>query len=154
MFSLVSVCSQEEGSPCDHYPWCIGPHCRALPRHQTIRNGSTPSPWTSYMWPPASDIWWPSLEICSNLLIWGLPPLTIPSIWWPKLKWAVRIILEYFLVNVGNSPVPYGATLNLTMDYFNSLVVVGGTADGGWCQLNHLAHCSFPVGWWIFLWCQ
>ena len=28
MFSLLSVCSWG-GSPCDHYPWCIRPHCTA-----------------------------------------------------------------------------------------------------------------------------
>ena len=30
MFSVVSDCPQE-GSPCDHYLWCIGPHHTASP---------------------------------------------------------------------------------------------------------------------------
>ena len=45
------------GSSCEHYPWCIGPHCTG---------------------PPASDFWWPRLETCSNLLTWG-PPLVLTS---------------------------------------------------------------------------
>ena len=38
--------------------------------------------WTPpYSDPPCSDIWWPSLETCSNLFTWGsLPPCT--DIWW------------------------------------------------------------------------
>ena len=57
---------------CDHYPRHIGlhhtwnppPSCRAPP-HQ-------------YRTPPAaSDIWWPRLENCSNLLTWGPLSLTV-----------------------------------------------------------------------------
>ena len=43
--------------------------------------------WTSLYspqtWPHATDIWWPSLETCSNTFTWGLPTST--DIWWsPK----------------------------------------------------------------------
>ena len=63
------VCS-EGGSPCEHYPWCAEPHCKApLPtRHGTL---------------PVSDIWSPSPKTCSNLFIrphWtGLAPLVLTS---------------------------------------------------------------------------
>ena len=44
MFSVVCVCHSAYplGSPCDHYPWCLGPHCA----------GPSP-PWTSVVGPPA-----------------------------------------------------------------------------------------------------
>ena len=56
--------------PCDNYPWRIGPHCTALP---------SPKPWPTQtqdfivQGPPASDIWWQSLETCSNLYNSGHP---------------------------------------------------------------------------------
>ena len=63
----VSLCVQRGREvPCDHYPRCIGPHHLGTP--------SLTGP-HSYMAPafPASDIWWPRLETCSNLFTWGLP---------------------------------------------------------------------------------
>ena len=40
IFSYVFACQSvsPQGSPCDHYPWCIGPHCTGSP---------PPPPWTS-----------------------------------------------------------------------------------------------------------
>ena len=60
MFSQAFVCSQGGGSsPCDHYLWCIGPHC------------TYPSPTT--------DIWQSSVETCSNLFTWGPTPPHSPT---------------------------------------------------------------------------
>ena len=78
MFSLVSVClSVHEGSPCDHYPWCIGPFCTAPP--PTTRWTSDLGPLLDpsapqvtwhlvvitgdllklvHLWTPRSDMWW------------------------------------------------------------------------------------------------
>ena len=105
------------GSPFDHYPWCIGPHCAAPPpRHKTwgppipvlppqdMRPGNpshTPTPSS-----PTSDIWWPLLETCSNLYIrphcTATPPPreTTGSCLrnYGQRKRAVRILLECFLV--------------------------------------------------------
>ena len=116
MFSVVSVfqavCPQRV--LCDHYPWCIGPHCRGIPLVQAQlplqtwdlrppRPGLVPF----RMWdmgppsptPPASEIWWLSPETCSNLFTWGLPT---PHQYWHLVtteagmvgKRAVCILLE------------------------------------------------------------
>ena len=39
--------------------------------------------------PPASDIWWPSLETCSNLFTWGppLPPVLTSGGHWSTHGW-------------------------------------------------------------------
>ena len=59
-------------------PWLpldIGPHFTGTPPAQTP--GLDPT----IQWLPASDIWWPSLETCSNLFTWwSFPPSTY--IWW------------------------------------------------------------------------
>ena len=53
---------------------------------------------------PASDIWWPRLETCSNWFTWGphcTGPPTSADIWWLVTavgKQAVRILLQCFLV--------------------------------------------------------
>ena len=50
--------------------------------------------------PPVSDIWWPSMETCSNLFILG-SPTSVHILWWSTYslrKQAVRILLECFLV--------------------------------------------------------
>ena len=62
MFSQESVCPSfcSGGSPCDHYPWCIRPHCISPPS----RHGDTPS--TTL---PLPNIVWPSLGTCSNRFI-------------------------------------------------------------------------------------
>ena len=49
--------------------------------HDTFGHGYHP-PDTRYgnlPHPTASDIWWPSLETCSNLFIWGPPPPVLTS---------------------------------------------------------------------------
>ena len=71
MFSVVSVRHSVNGGGLpiyDHCPWCIGPHY-AGPSIPDINHVTSPQ-----TWPPACDIWWPSLETCSNLFIWGPPP--------------------------------------------------------------------------------
>ena len=85
MLSFVSVHQSvipgREGGgqwKCDYSSWCTGPHCTGLaPYPPDIRHG-TPSP-------PASYIWWPFLETCSNLFTWGSPPHT--HIWGPPIGW-------------------------------------------------------------------
>ena len=107
---FTSVCLLKWGSICTHYLWCIGRHCTgppALPlRHQTIRYGTAwpwhpgHQTWDHGPWLPANDIWWPSLENCSNLFIWG------PH-WYGHLAAQVRtvgkraacILLKCLLVN-------------------------------------------------------
>ena len=65
IFSVMCLCLFTRGFPCDHYPWCIGPHCTGL-----LQPGSW-SPRTSDMGPSASDIYWPLLQTCSNLITSG-----------------------------------------------------------------------------------
>ena len=89
MFSQVSLChSVNRGFPCDHYPWCIGPHCTwspcPVPQHGTslYRDPTSSRHGTSlYRNPSPSDILWPSLEICSNLFTSGPPGFTSADIW-------------------------------------------------------------------------
>ena len=65
-------------SPCVRYPWCIGLHCAGFPCSGPIIDMEPP--WLQprprhRTWDPsASEIWWPSLETCSNLFTWGPPP--------------------------------------------------------------------------------
>ena len=84
MFSVMTVilftgdCKRVQ---CQHYPWCIGPHCTGFPfpsPFQTVAMGIClgPSPTSSRhgTWESSdSDIWWPSQESISNLFTWGLP---------------------------------------------------------------------------------
>ena len=94
MFSQVSVILLKRGFSCDHYPWCIGPHCTDPPAPGLAL--STSSHGTSlckdplalgpsldmaphYTGPATSDIWWPSLETCSNLFISELRTLFCPT---------------------------------------------------------------------------
>ena len=54
------------GVPCDHYPWCIAPHCTDA--------------WTcdlNVQAPPTSDNWWPSPENCSNFRIYYPSPFPL-----------------------------------------------------------------------------
>ena len=70
-----------------------------------VRYPSPPDirPGTNYPLPPATDIWYSTLETCSNLFNWGTPPL---QEWFlvaateasTVCKRAVRILLECFLV--------------------------------------------------------
>ena len=82
-----------EDVPCDHYPWCTGPHCRGTPLgmgHETLP------------YPLTSDIWWPSLETCSNVFTSGLllphqcRHLVVKHIW--SVQEVVCILVECFLV--------------------------------------------------------
>ena len=68
-------------------------------RHQTW--GPSPLPWISALGPPTSNIWWWSLETCSNLFT-GEPPwywhlVTLET--WRFDRQLVSILLEYLLVN-------------------------------------------------------
>ena len=58
---------------------------------------SPPHPWTwdLSVQSSASDIWWPALEICSNIHL--MTPIST-YIWWQAGKQAVCILLEWFLV--------------------------------------------------------
>ena len=61
-FVCLPFCSGGRGSPCDHYPWCIG----------------TWVPDMGLLTLTSTEIWWSSLETCSNLFIWGpTPPLQL-----------------------------------------------------------------------------
>ena len=84
-FVCLSVILSTEG--CNHYPWCIGPHCTGSPT--PTPQGMGPHciglpPWFPWTWDltvmnlsSVSDILWTSLEICSNLFT-SLPQ----TIWW------------------------------------------------------------------------
>ena len=95
---------------CD--PWCIAPHCTAPPPTPApafppnMGHGDPlhlPQPWPQ---PPASDIWWPSLETSSSLFIGPHCTAPSPHHYWHLVatnehtvdKRAVRILLECFLV--------------------------------------------------------
>ena len=82
--NFQSCLSVHRGSPCGHYPWCIGPHSKPPPAlvlilipppdiwHWTplALSSSRHGTWGPlYAGPSASDIWRPLLEICSNLFI-------------------------------------------------------------------------------------
>ena len=67
MFSVVSIrqsfCPQGEGSPCDHYPWYIGPHCTEVHLPEMGPHCTGPRS-------PATDIWcgnhhWRPVQTCS-----------------------------------------------------------------------------------------
>ena len=104
MFSAsvcLSFCSGRGGVPFDHYLWCIGSHYTGTcsPRHV-----QTCSTWTSLYRhlplpyrapPPASDIWWPRLETCSNLFTSFYQYSQLVT---GRDKQAVRILLGCFAV--------------------------------------------------------
>ena len=71
------------GSLCNHYPWCIGPHCTtpSQPSQAPPPKISHHQIWDPLASPPTGDIWWPSLETCSNVFIWGRPQPTSTDIW-------------------------------------------------------------------------
>ena len=96
---FIHVChSVHRGSPCDHYPWCIGPQHKGtlalalalatlwrwdlIVQDSSIQTPQLPWPGTSmYREPHVNDIWCPVLEICSNLFTWASLP-TGTGIWW------------------------------------------------------------------------
>ena len=106
VFSRVglSVC---RGVPCDHYPWCIKPHFIGLPPPDMDVTGQGP---------PGSDVWWPSLETCSNLFTSG--PSTHVDIW--------RILKHILLAQVGGTH-PSGMLSWLMQWYYRSHL----------CNLHH-----------------
>ena len=85
--------------------------CLSVPRGSLYWTSWDPSPsfrtW-DFMEPPASDIWWSKLEICSNLFNWGAPPtqkLKYGGYWsstyavgYSQCQRAVRILLECTVV--------------------------------------------------------
>ena len=73
--------SQYSPPPQKDLPLDMGPHCT-----ETFS---------------ARDIWWPSLETCSNLFTSGAPPPHCST--WGQSKWVVRILLECFLVITSSS---------------------------------------------------
>ena len=69
-------------------------------RHGISRPTQLPQTCDLLALPPVSDIWWPSMETCSNLFILG-SPTSVHILWWSTYslrKQAVRILLECFLV--------------------------------------------------------
>ena len=58
--------------------------------------------------PPTSDIWWPSLETCSNLFTSGLPP-TSAYIWWP-LKYVRSALVSRRYASYWNAFLFYSVT--------------------------------------------
>ena len=75
MFSYVSVSLSTRRSPCDHWAWCLGPHCTGTLSSSDTRPGlPPPAPrHQTLACPLATDIWY-TLETCSNLFTWGTPP--------------------------------------------------------------------------------
>ena len=81
-------------SPCDHYQWCIGPHCTCPWTSLDIRPGTpsaldlAPPPWIP--WPPhirpgtPTPCWWHLVAFTGNLFTWGQPPTTSVAapLWW------------------------------------------------------------------------
>ena len=159
MFSIVSVrhCvhSKGEGAPCDHYPWCIGPHCITPSAHYL----TPPRTWdlTVFLPSPTSDIWWPSLKTCSNLFTSGPPPP--PVLTWHLVtiearkasKRPIRILLECFLVYM------YIFSWEMYHHVFDWLISY-------WCTRSEtrlfIHYVSFDTGNWLlfiitmFYWCS
>ena len=82
---LRSVILSTRGGGSDHHSWCIGTH-------------HTDTPSVQVPVPPASDIWWPRLETCSNLFTWGTPILVLISgAIEAYSKRSARTLLECFL---------------------------------------------------------
>ena len=106
MFSQGSahntLCPWEGGSYCDHYPWCTGTW--NLP--PTWIPGIGPPPRTRHgTYPCPTDIWWSSLETCSNLFNCGPTPsqywhLVVATKTCTFCKRAVCILLECILVSL------------------------------------------------------
>ena len=127
-FSLVSVCSG--WSPCDHYPWCIRPQCTAplphisdmgpLPGPPQPHSPDTPPDITHGTQPQASDIWWSSLETCSDLFIWRPTPIGT-EIWWPKQQMSGRWYASYW-----NALLPSATKLRRLCFYTSLSVHKGG----------------------------
>ena len=106
------VCRQ--GVPCDYYPWCIGPHHTGTPPHHT----GIPWPKPCTLLVTSGDQDWRPVQTCLHTE--PPHPLAVTSggqdqrlvqtcsledpinadIWWFlwHVRWAVRILLECFLV--------------------------------------------------------
>ena len=99
MFSLLSVCLSTGGmgSSCDHYPWCIRPHCtRPSPPHThtswlqppwksdmllcpNIRHGTPPQPWSCPLVLIYDGHHWRPVQTCSFVdLPLGVPEMRAP----------------------------------------------------------------------------
>ena len=128
VFLVVCVClSIHGGVPCDRCPWCIG-------LHQEPPEVSTGGPHVTIIHdaldltidspippPPASGIWWPRLETCSNLFTWGHPhPVLTSGVWLLKyIRWASGMYAshwnDFLLVTLFTSKWPY--TMLIVMDF-------------------------------------
>ena len=117
MFSVESLCqSGQRGIPCDHYPWCTGPHHTVTP---------PPTNYPLDMGPPVSDIWWPGLDTYSRLFIWGTAhPPPHHQCWYlvdaeahMVDKW-IRIKMEWFLVWLIFSSICIWGKVNLNLPFF------------------------------------
>ena len=104
MFSVLSICPQ-------------GGFDVTINHNALASLYSPPSPSLFRTWdrtgqgPSANDIWWPSLETCSNLFssaaLFPPPVLTSGGYWSTSCwhKWALRILLECFFVTGRNEVV-------------------------------------------------
>ena len=112
IFSHVCLSTGVE-APCDHYPWCYGPHQTGMSvcpwgwrSHVTITHDAIPNrdPHPQPTPPgygtklfrdpqphsyPATDIWRPRMETWSNLFTWG-PPTN--DIWRPRLGNLFKLV--------------------------------------------------------------
>ena len=96
VFTGVCLSVHRGGSPCNHYPWCIGPHCTGPPDppgHQTLDQ-----PQTSGVGPPAMARPWRLLLVTCGGDHWR--PVNTCSFGASVSKWAIRIVMERFLVDI------------------------------------------------------
>ena len=161
MFSQVSVCHSVQGGACDHYLWCIRPLCTALPPMALALVPPLDMDLTVQE-PPVSDIWWPSLETCSNLFTLG------PNVHWCWYLVAVDTCMfgasgQYdasywnaFLLNLRSPHVVYRSSLNvcvlfqsgfgnILLSSFSTVNVwIGFESQSGFCVIVFLK--LFDIG--------
>ena len=97
VFSCVCLAFCPGGFPSDHYPRWIEPYCAGSPPQPPLHTWYL----TVQGHLPASDIWGPSVETCSNLFT--SVPAPLHQCWHlvdieAYTKWTVRILQKCFLV--------------------------------------------------------
>ena len=153
------------GSPCDHYPWCIGPHCTGppmpTPRHKTWgppMAHPTVGKWdqrTPHTWPLLVTFGRQPLETCSNLFIRphcaGSPNVTAGgrSMSYGGRKRAIRTLLECFLVKIIFAVTVVIIYLGPVCRHFiaaNAIVLNFGyqlTSPSPWFECSYYYYCVF-----------
>ena len=118
-----------------------------------------------YKAPPASDIWWPRLETCSNLFTWKHPPppaLLLTSGGYCSSLGTVSnrvvcILLECLLVHLKVYTFQWSFSVSCLQKY---LAQIATSSYPGWIKSPHVVTChtQFPIGirfWnWKVLKCQ